>query len=149
MSEKPETSRSSPQIYGGDTASPKRVHRPVGQAMLRGFRCRCPHCGEGKLFQAFLKPVKECKVCGENYLPQRADDLPAYLTIVIVGHFVIAAVMYFEATTKLSLLAHLMIWTPITIVLALILLQPVKGAIIGLQWAQYMHGFGGSEEGDA
>lgn len=148
MTEVPDNSSTAPQIFGGNTA-PQRAHRHLGQSMWRGLKCRCPNCGEGRLFRAFMKPVKECEVCGEDYLPQRADDLPAYLTIVIVGHIVIAAVMYVEATTKLSLLQHLMIWTPLTLVSALVLMQPVKGAIVGLQWALYMHGFGGTEEGDA
>jgi uncharacterized protein (DUF983 family) len=82
--------------------------------MWRGFRGRCPHCGEGKLFRAFVKPVAQCSVCGEDYTEQRADDLPAYLTILIVGHVVVGAFMGVEATTNLPLWAHMAIWGPLT-----------------------------------
>jgi uncharacterized protein (DUF983 family) len=134
-----------PQIFGATPAA-ARPARPLLQAMWRGFCGRCPHCGEGKLFRAFVKPVDACAVCGEEYHHQRADDLPAYLTIFVVGHIVVGAFMGVEATVDLPLWAHMAIWGPLTILLALLLLQPLKGATIGLQWAYYMHGFGGEED---
>ncbi|MBV2143310.1 DUF983 domain-containing protein [Falsochrobactrum sp. TDYN1] len=136
------------QVFGGESPKTARPTRPLGQAMRRGFKSHCPHCGEGKLFRAFVKPVANCSVCNEDYTPQRADDLPAYLTIVIVGHIVIAAFMVMEASSNLPLWGHMMIWGPLTVLLSLLLLQPIKGATIGLQWALFMHGFGGHDEGD-
>ena len=65
---------------------PVQPKRPVMEAMKRGFAGRCPHCGEGKLFSSFVKPVNACSVCGEDLHHQRADDFPAYLNIFIVGH---------------------------------------------------------------
>lgn len=135
-------------VFGGEGQKTARPTRDLGQAMWRGFKCRCPHCGEGKLFRAFVKPVDSCSVCGEDYTEQRADDLPAYLTILVVGHIVVGAFMGVEATTNLSLWAHMAIWGPMTVILSLLMLQPIKGATIGLQWALFMHGFGGQGEGD-
>ncbi len=66
--------------------------------------------------------------------------------IVIVGHIVLGAFMGVEATSTLSTWQHIAIWVPLTILLAVALLQPVKGAVIGLQWALYMHGFGGEKD---
>ena len=60
--------------------------REMGIAIKRELLCRCPRCGQGKLFRAFLKPVDTCAVCGEDYTLHGADDRPAYLSIVIVGH---------------------------------------------------------------
>ncbi|WP_343314287.1 DUF983 domain-containing protein [Brucella sp. BE17] len=135
------------EVFGSDE---QKVHpkRSLGEAMGRGFRSRCPHCGEGRLFRAFVKPVAKCSVCDEDFTEQRADDLPAYLTILIVGHIVVGAFMGVEATVDLPLWAHMAIWGPLTAILSLLLLQPIKGATIGLQWALYMHGFGGKGEGD-
>ena len=116
--------------------------RNLGEAMKRGSLGRCPHCGEGKLFRSYLRPVANCSVCDEDYTPQRADDLPAYLTVVIVGHIVVALFMAVENVGGLSMWAHLAIWVPITILMSLAMLQPIKGATIGLQWANRMHGFG-------
>ena len=134
------------QVFGGEHHS-GRVARPLWTAMNRGALGRCPHCGEGKLFIGFTKSVDKCSVCGEELYHHRADDLPAYLVIVIVGHIVLGAFMAVEATSTLSMWQHIAIWVPLTIVLSLVLLQPVKGAVIGLQWALYMHGFGGEKDG--
>lgn len=120
--------------------------RSLPQAMWRGACCRCPRCGEGKLFRAFLKTVDRCEHCGETIEHHRADDLPAYLVIFIVGHIVVGAFMGVEMTTNLTAWQHLAIWIPVTIVLSLALLQPVKGAAVGLQWALRMHGFGGEAD---
>jgi len=119
--------------------------RAVGKAMKRGLFGRCPHCGEGKLFRAFLKPVDHCAVCNEEYTHQRADDLPAYLSIVLVGHVVVGGFMMTDLVWTLSNWTHLAIWTPLTVLLAMTTIQPIKGAVIGLQWAARMHGFGGNE----
>ena len=70
--------------------------RPLGLAVRRGLAGRCPRCGEGRLFRAYLKVNDACPVCGEDFTPQRADDAPAYITILIVGHFVVAGVVAAE-----------------------------------------------------
>ncbi len=78
---RPERSRMTEQLIGKSIAQAK-PHRPVGQAMWRGFLGRCPHCGQGKLFRAFVKSVDNCSVCGEDYTHHQADDFPAYITII-------------------------------------------------------------------
>lgn len=115
--------------------------RNTWQAMWRGFLCRCPNCGEGKLFDRYLKPVPSCSVCHEDLSHQRADDAPPYFTIVVVGHVLVPIMAAVFFATELSVMTHLMIWLPLTLVATLALLQPIKGALIGLQWALYMHGF--------
>ena len=141
MSSDQSVSQTDMQIFGGESAKPARATRPLGQAVKRGLLSRCPNCGDGKLFRSFLRPVANCSVCDEDYTAQRADDLPAYLTVLIVGHVVIALFMMVENMGGLSLWGHLAIWGPVTILMSLALLQPMKGATIGLQWALYMHGF--------
>ena len=133
------------QVFGGEHQS-GRPARPLWLAMGRGARGRCPRCGEGKLFSAFLTTAPACSNCGQDFHHHRADDLPAYLVIVIVGHVVIGAFMGVEATSKLALWQHAAIWAPLTILLSLTLIRPIKGAVVGLQWAFYMHGFGGDPE---
>ncbi|TWG99056.1 uncharacterized protein (DUF983 family) [Mesorhizobium sp. J18] len=134
------------QVFGGEVAQSKRPARRVGEAMWRGFRGKCPHCGEGRLFRSFLKTVDACEKCGEEIHHHRADDLPAYLVIVVVGHIVVSAFMGIEAVTAWPGWLHLAIWVPVTILMSLLLIQPIKGAIVGLQWALYMHGFGGEHD---
>jgi len=115
--------------------------RDVWGAIKRGFRGRCPRCGEGKLFRAFLKVDDHCSVCGLDFTPHRADDLPAYLVIVIVGHIVVPTALLIEPDFSPPVWLQLAIYLPLTVVLSLALLQPVKGAVVGVQWALRMHGF--------
>ncbi|MFC0243359.1 DUF983 domain-containing protein [Rhodopseudomonas telluris] len=116
-------------------------HRNVWQAMGRGLRGRCPRCGEGKLFRAFLKTADHCTHCGQDFTGHRADDLPAYLVIVIVGHIVVPIALSVETNFAPAVALQLAIYLPITLLSSLLLLQPVKGAVVGLQWAFRMHGF--------
>ena len=115
--------------------------RDVWPAMKRGFRGRCPRGCEGKLFRAFLKVDNTCSACGLDFTPHRADDLPAYLVIVIVGHLVVPLALMIETEYSPPVWLQLSIYLPMTLMLSLLLLQPVKGAVIGLQWALRMHGF--------
>jgi len=130
------------QVYGGGSES----SRSLVQAMARGFMGHCPHCNKGRLFGRFLKVAENCDVCGEEYHHHRADDLPAYLVIVIVGHIVIGAFMGAESWFELSMWQHLAIWVPLTLIMTIAMLQPTKGAVVGLQWSLRMHGFSGQPD---
>src|SRR5437899_10541218 len=76
-----------PTVWSRETGALEK--RDLWSSLKRGFRGRCPRCGEGKLFRAFLKVDNRCSVCGLDFTPHRADDLPAYLVIIIVGHIVV------------------------------------------------------------
>ena len=116
------------------------------QAMWRGFRGKCPHCGEGRLFGRFLKAVDHCESCGEEFHHHRADDLPAYLVIVLVGHAVVPLVLAVETAYAPSYWVHGLLWLPLTFLMAIGLLQPIKGAVIALQWQFGMDGFQASRQ---
>src|SRR5262249_29078884 len=115
--------------------------RDLWSSLKRGFRGRCPRCGEGKLFRAFLKVDNRCSVCRLDFTSHRADDLPAYLVIVIVGHIVVPTALLIETDYSPPVGLQLAIYLPLTVLMSLALLQPVKGAVVGLQWALRMHGF--------
>jgi uncharacterized protein (DUF983 family) len=90
--------------------------------LWNGLRGRCPNCGKGHIFRKFLKVQDQCEVCGEELHHQRADDFPAYLVIVLVGHLVVPLIL-------------------LTLALTLLLIQPMKGLVVALQWRAGMHGF--------
>ena len=110
-------------------------------AMWRGFRCRCPNCGDGPLFKSFLKVADECPACSEEFHHHRADDFPAYIVIVVAGHIIVPMVLAVETRYAPDYWVHLALWLPLTIGMCLGLLQPTKGAIVALQWHVGMHGF--------
>lgn len=103
------------------------------KAMWRGFLGKCPNCGEGHMFGRFLKVADSCDHCGEELFHQRADDFPAYL--------VMPAILAVETAYAPAVWLQLAVWLPVTLFASLALLQPTKGAIVGLQWQIGMHGF--------
>ncbi len=115
--------------------------RPVGAAVISGARGRCPACGEGRLFQSYLKVNEHCPSCGEALHHHRADDMPPHITILIAGAFMALLVIWIETALDLSAGWELAITLPLAALLVLGLLPLVKGALIGLQWALRMHGF--------
>ena len=117
----------------------------TGTILMRGLRGRCPACGEGHLFRAFVKVADHCETCGEVFRYHRADDFPAYLTIFLVGHLVVPIAMYVEIVYQPSYWLHTFLWAPMVIILSIGLLQPIKGMIVALQWHMGMHGFAESK----
>ena len=117
--------------------------RDKWRALRRGYMGKCPHCGEGKMFRAFLKVAEACPSCGEELHHQRADDAPPYMTIFVVGHIIGAGMLWVEhQNDALPIWIHATIWPILTVVLSFYFLPRIKGALIGLQWALRMHGFG-------
>lgn len=111
-------------------------------AMKHGFLHKCPNCGIGKLFYKYLKITDTCSHCQEEIFHQRTDDAAPYFTIVIVGHIVLPLAFAAEKFWHLSSQTHMMLWLPMILILSLVLLPCIKGAVVGLQWALRMHGFG-------
>ncbi len=123
--------------------------RDVFPAMLKGFKCKCPNCGDGKLFNSYLKVRDTCDICSEELFHQRADDAPAYFTIAIVSKIVTSLYIWVEIAYQPDYWIHAVLWLPMILIMCLGLLPLTKGALIGLQWANYMHGFNPNHvEGD-
>lgn len=115
--------------------------RAVFPAIWKGFKKKCPNCAKGKLFDRFLKVTDHCDHCNEALHHHRADDAPAYLTIYIVGKIIVGLFVWVELAYQPPYWLHALIWIPSLIIMALLALPLIKGAIVGLQWANYMHGF--------
>lgn len=117
--------------------------RPLAPAMLRGWRRQCPACGTGPMLRGYLNVREACPVCGEGLHHQRADDGPAYLTILIVGHLMAPAILFAFVRWRPDPLVLAAVFSVATVALSLYLLPRLKGMIVGIQWARRMHGFGG------
>lgn len=113
---------------------------PLSVSLLRGLRQRCPSCGGGKLYRRYLKPSETCEQCHSELGAIRADDLPAYLTIVIVGHIIVPLALVVEKLYAPSVTVHMSIWLPLIVVMSLAMLPGVKGATIGLMWQLGLRG---------
>ncbi len=121
--------------------APDPSERNVWQALWHGFWQRCPSCGVGKSNGSFLKIVDHCAHCNEALHHHKADDAPAYFTIMVVGHIVVPMLLWSEVAYKPSYTFHIITWPVLTVVLSLLLLPRIKGALVALQWANRMHGF--------
>ncbi len=66
------------------------------------MRLRCPHCGKGHLFRSYLKVADKCDVCGEELFHHRADDMPPYLSILIVGHLIVGVMLEMEFHAEIA-----------------------------------------------
>lgn len=124
-----------------DVIDPEREERPLRPALLKGWRGRCPHCGGGALFDGFLAVRDSCDVCGEDLHHHRADDAPAWLTMILVGHLIAPLMLLTFDLFTLPQWAHAVIWPVVAMTGVIVLLPRVKGMIIAFQWAQRMHGF--------
>ena len=102
------------------------------QGFIRGLRGQCPHCGQGRMFWKYLKVSPTCEACNHDLAQYPADDGPAYFTILIVGHLLVAPLLFFPIIWQ----APAMYILPATLiplcVLTLLLLPRVKGAFIGV-----------------
>jgi uncharacterized protein (DUF983 family) len=106
-------------------------------SLMRGFRRRCPRCGEGRMFSGYLTVPEACASCGLAFEPLRADDAPAYFTIFIVGHVIVAGLLVLEKADHPALWIQTAIWIPLAIVLTLGLLPCIKGAVMGVIYASH------------
>ena len=115
--------------------------RNLGQAVWNGMKLRCPHCGKGHLFRSYLKVADKCEVCGQELFHHRADDMPPYIAILIVGHLIVGLMLELELHASIEPWVYLVTMVPAALILPLIMLPSIKGAIVGMQWATRMHGF--------
>ena len=118
------------------------AERPAWPALRRGWNGKCPNCGSGPMLRGYLTVRDSCPACGEALYHQRADDGPAYLTILIVGHLMAPLLMFVFTTWRPEPATLIAIFSVFTVVTSLYLLPRIKGAMVALQWAKRMHGFG-------
>jgi uncharacterized protein (DUF983 family) len=125
-----------------DPPAPETEERPFWPSVLRGWKRRCPGCGAGPMLKGYLKVRDRCPVCGEALHHHRADDGPAYLTILIVGHLMAPLILWAFTAYRPEPLVLAAVFSVGTVALSLYLLPRLKGAIVAIQWAKRMHGFG-------
>jgi uncharacterized protein (DUF983 family) len=101
---------------------------------VTGLAGRCPRCGEGKLFDGYLKIRPRCTACGLDYSFADSADGPAVFIMLIAGFAVLGAALYVEIAYEPPLWVHMVIWIPTAIAVCLALLRPMKGLAVSLQY---------------
>ncbi|MGH1425582.1 MAG: DUF983 domain-containing protein [Pseudooceanicola sp.] len=123
------------------TTMPATEARNTKRAVWNGMRRRCPNCGAGPVLKGYLKVRDHCPVCREEFHHHRADDGPAYLTILVVGHLMAPLMLAVFTAWRPEPLVLFTMFLIGTVGLSLFLLPRFKGALVGFQWARHMHGF--------
>ncbi len=117
-------------------------HRPLAPALRRGLLGHCPACGETRLFARFLKATPACSQCGQAWDGHQADDFPAYIVILLLGHIIVPLMIEVNRAFAVPMGVQAALWPCLAALLALLLIQPVKGGVIAYQWSRRMAGFG-------
>lgn len=127
------------------TQTQPQPERELWPALFKGWRRKCPRCGNGPVLKGYLKVRQSCPVCHQEFFHHRADDGPAYLTILIVGHLMAPLLHIAFVTWRPEPLVLFTIFAIGTVALSLYLLPRLKGALIAFQWARMMNGFGNAD----
>ena len=118
-------------------------------ALRRGWRQKCPSCGNGAVYRSYLKVADSCGSCGEELHHHRADDAPAYFTMLIVGHVMVGLALVVEKRFHPEMWVHFALWLPLCLGMTLWMLPRIKASLVGYQWALRMHGFDTSPDPSA
>lgn len=109
---------------------PRRLANPF----ITGLACRCPACGEGALFDGFLKVARRCEACGLDLSAADSGDGPAVFIVLVVGVLVCFSALFTEIAFHPPIWVHLVIWLPLAAILVLALLRPFKGVMLAMQF---------------
>lgn len=123
-------------------AGPAMDDRPVWPAIARGWKRRCPACGEGAMLEGYLTVRDHCPACGEALFHQRADDGPAWATIVVAGKLMAPTLLFVWEVWRPEPWVMASGLSIVFVALSLWLLPRFKGVFVGIQWSRRMHGFG-------
>jgi uncharacterized protein (DUF983 family) len=111
------------------------LHPPtLLQTALRGLACRCPRCGEGRLYAGFLSLRPNCTACGLDYAFIDSGDGPAVFIILIAGAIVVGAALVVEVKYQPPFWVHAALWGPLILATTLLPLRPMKSLLIALQY---------------
>lgn len=111
------------------------IHHPLFRSIKRGLAHRCPSCGKGDIYGRYLKVRPSCETCGHDLARYPADDGPAYLTILLIGHLIVGPALFFPVVWETPPQISLPIILGVLTVVTLLALPRVKGGWIGLMYA--------------
>ena len=114
-------------------------HISIFQAALR---CRCPRCGKGKVFKGLLTWQPACPVCGLDLGRSDTGDAGAVGVIMVLGALVVGMAFWVEFHLSPPLWVHAILWPVVTIPLAVLIMRPVKAALVAAQFRHRSHEMG-------
>jgi uncharacterized protein (DUF983 family) len=113
---------------------PEGDFSPPPSPFVCGLTASCPRCGQGKLFAGFFALAKRCGNCGLDFGFADSGDGPAVFVSLIGGFLVLGAALWTELLYEPPFWVHLVIFLPLTLIVCLGLLRPLKALLIALQY---------------
>jgi uncharacterized protein (DUF983 family) len=121
-----------------DDPATRRDRFPPVSPLRSALGCRCPRCGQGKLFSGLLSVRRICEVCGLDLSAQDAGDGPAVFVIFFLGLIVVGLAAWVELRFAPPIWVHLLLWTPLIVGGAILMLRPLKAGLIALQYRHHL-----------
>jgi uncharacterized protein (DUF983 family) len=112
----------------------ERRYPPISPVST-GLAGRCPRCGEGRMFSGFLTVARSCEVCSLDYGFADAGDGPAVLVTLLAGFVVLGIALAVEVAYEPPLWVYVVVFVPLTLVVCLGMLRPLKGLLIASQYS--------------
>jgi uncharacterized protein (DUF983 family) len=99
-----------------------------------GLAGRCPRCGDGRLFRGFITLAPHCEACGLDFAFADSGDGPAVFVALFGGFIVLGAALWTEIVYQPPMWLHMVLFLPLTLIVCLGMLRPLKGILIALQY---------------
>ena len=109
-------------------------HYPPQSPWSTGFAARCPRCGDGRLFKSFIEVTDKCEVCGLDYKFADAGDGPAVFVTLLGGFLLLGMALFVQMTFVPPVWLLMLIFAPLTLIVCIGMLRPLKGILIALQY---------------
>jgi uncharacterized protein (DUF983 family) len=123
---------------GSSPGTPPR-RWPEVSPFSAGLRCRCPRCGQGRLFQGLLTVRSKCEICDLDLSPHEHGDGPAVFVILLLGALVVPLAFWFETAFQPPMWGHLVLWTPTVLVASILMLRPMKATMVAMHFKNLRH----------
>ena len=122
------------QCGGRDALTPRPLAQPAASILYAALACRCPRCGQGRLFRNLLEVRDACDVCGLDLRAHDAGDGAAVGVILVLGAIVVGLAFWVEFRFSPPLWVHAILWPVVTVPLAILMMRPAKAALVALQF---------------
>jgi uncharacterized protein (DUF983 family) len=123
-----------PTLLSPITGVPATPDPTPPEPLAQAIKGCCPRCGEGALFAGWVSFAPRCSRCGLDFTAFNVGDGPAAFLILIVGTLVTVLALTLELSASPPWWLHLLLWTPLTLVLVIGSLRIAKAALLAVEY---------------
>ena len=94
------------------------------------------------MFRGLLTLRPDCPVCGLDFRNSDTGDAGAVGVIMVLGALVVGMAFWVDFRFEPPLWVHAIIWPVVTLPLAILIMRPVKAALVAAQFRHRPHEMG-------